>query len=97
MAHQGGGKHLPGPAAFPPLAVSGGRGSARTMSRPSWPWRRTRPERGGQAVRERRSARRLAAALAGLSGRQRSVFVLRHYEDRSLEEIAGILGLEWAP
>jgi RNA polymerase sigma-70 factor (ECF subfamily) len=39
-------------------------------------------------------ARRLAAALAGLSGRQRSVFVLRHFEDRSLEEIAEILGLE---
>jgi RNA polymerase sigma-70 factor (ECF subfamily) len=39
-------------------------------------------------------AKRLAAALAGLSGRQRSVFVLRHYEDRSLEEIAEILGLE---
>ena len=39
-------------------------------------------------------AKRLAAALSGLSGRQRSVFVLRHYEDRSLEEIAEILGLE---
>jgi RNA polymerase sigma-70 factor (ECF subfamily) len=37
---------------------------------------------------------RLATALDGLSGRQRSVFVLKHYEDRSLEEIAGILGLD---
>jgi RNA polymerase sigma-70 factor (ECF subfamily) len=39
-------------------------------------------------------AQRLAAALAGLSGRQRSVFVLKHYEDRSLAEIADILGLD---
>jgi len=38
-------------------------------------------------------AGRLARALQGLSGRQRSVFVLRHYEDRALEEIAEILGL----
>jgi RNA polymerase sigma-70 factor (ECF subfamily) len=37
---------------------------------------------------------RLAAALGGLSERQRSVFILKHYEDRSLDEIAGILGLD---
>lgn len=37
---------------------------------------------------------RLTKALRGLSERQRSVFVLRHYEDRTLEEIAGVLGLE---
>jgi RNA polymerase sigma-70 factor (ECF subfamily) len=37
---------------------------------------------------------RLAAALEGLSGRQRSVFVLKHYQDHSLEEIAEILGLD---
>lgn len=39
-------------------------------------------------------ARRLAAALTKLSERQRSVFVLRHYENRSLEEIAALLGLD---
>ncbi len=38
--------------------------------------------------------RRLAAGLACLSDRQRAVFTLRHYEDRSLDEIARILGLD---
>ena len=38
--------------------------------------------------------RRLEAGLACLSMRQRAVFTLRHYEDRSLEEIAAILGLD---
>jgi RNA polymerase sigma-70 factor (ECF subfamily) len=38
-------------------------------------------------------SKRLAAAIERLSGRQRSVFVLKHYEDQSLEEIASILGL----
>jgi RNA polymerase sigma-70 factor, ECF subfamily len=38
--------------------------------------------------------KRLAAALVGLSARQRSIFILKHYEDRSLEEIADILGLD---
>src|SRR5690349_3322014 len=33
---------------------------------------------------------RIAAGLARLSDRQRSVFVLRHYEERSLDEIAEI-------
>lgn len=37
---------------------------------------------------------RLSEALGKLSLRQRSVFVLKHYEDRSLEEIAAILKLE---
>lgn len=37
---------------------------------------------------------RMASALMKLSLRQRAVFTLRHYEDRSLEEIAGILGLD---
>jgi RNA polymerase sigma-70 factor (ECF subfamily) len=39
-------------------------------------------------------AGRLAAALEKLSLRQRAVFTLRHYEDRSLEEIAAILKLD---
>lgn len=38
--------------------------------------------------------RRLAASLSCLSGRQRAVFTLRHYEDRSLDEISRILGLD---
>jgi RNA polymerase sigma-70 factor, ECF subfamily len=38
--------------------------------------------------------RRLDAALERLSPRQRAVFILRHYEALSLEEIAGILHLD---
>ena len=37
---------------------------------------------------------RMAVALGQLSDRQRAVFTLRHYEDRSLEEIAGLLDLD---
>jgi RNA polymerase sigma-70 factor (ECF subfamily) len=47
-----------------------------------------------QAVHAREISRRLAAALQGLSERQRAVFVLRHYEDMSLEAIAGSLGID---
>lgn len=36
---------------------------------------------------------RIAAALGGLPEKQRAVIVLRHYEEKSLEEIAEILGL----
>jgi RNA polymerase sigma-70 factor (ECF subfamily) len=39
-------------------------------------------------------SRRLAVALDGLSPRQRSIFILKHSEDRSLEEIADILKLD---
>jgi RNA polymerase sigma-70 factor (ECF subfamily) len=39
-------------------------------------------------------ARRLGEALERLSPRQRAVFTLRHFEDRSLDEIGGILGLD---
>jgi len=37
---------------------------------------------------------RLSSALDKLSLRQRAVFALRHYEDRSLADIAGILDLD---
>jgi RNA polymerase sigma factor (sigma-70 family) len=36
---------------------------------------------------------RIASALRVLPDRQRAVFVLRHYEEMSLEEIAGTLGM----
>jgi RNA polymerase sigma-70 factor (ECF subfamily) len=39
-------------------------------------------------------AARLAEALSRLSERQRSVFVLRHYEDLSLDEVARVLALD---
>jgi RNA polymerase sigma-70 factor (ECF subfamily) len=42
----------------------------------------------------RQIAERLSKVLDKLSLRQRSVFTLRHYEDRSLEEIAEILQLD---
>jgi RNA polymerase sigma-70 factor, ECF subfamily len=38
--------------------------------------------------------RRMEAALQRLSPRQRAIFILRHDEDRSLDDIAGITGLE---
>jgi RNA polymerase sigma-70 factor (ECF subfamily) len=37
--------------------------------------------------------RRIGSALRGLPERQRAVFVLRHYEEMSLEEIAESLGM----
>jgi RNA polymerase sigma-70 factor, ECF subfamily len=37
---------------------------------------------------------RLETALDRLSGRQRAVFTLRHYDDLSLEEIGQLLGLD---
>ncbi len=37
---------------------------------------------------------RIATAMVRLSDRQRAVFTLRHYEDRSLDEIAGLLDLD---
>lgn len=37
---------------------------------------------------------RLRAAIHRLSDRQRAVFTLRHYEDRTLDEIGEILGLD---
>jgi RNA polymerase sigma-70 factor (ECF subfamily) len=39
-------------------------------------------------------AQRLEGALQKLSLRQRAAFTLRHYEDRSMAEIAGILDLD---
>ena len=42
----------------------------------------------------REIAVQLTEALGKLSSRQRSVFVLKHYEDRSLDEIAAILKVE---
>jgi RNA polymerase sigma-70 factor (ECF subfamily) len=45
-------------------------------------------------VRAREIGARITAGLARLSDRQRSVFVLRHYEERPLEEIGEILGLD---
>jgi RNA polymerase sigma-70 factor, ECF subfamily len=42
----------------------------------------------------RQIGERLAVAMQTLSARQRAVFGLRHYEEKSLEEIANILGLD---
>jgi RNA polymerase sigma-70 factor (ECF subfamily) len=48
------------------------------------------PER---RVASRETGARIQAALGALPERQRAVFVLRHYEEMSLEEIASSLGL----
>ncbi len=45
-------------------------------------------------VLAREIVERLERALDKLSSRQRAAFTLRHYEDRSLAEIAGILDLD---
>jgi len=42
----------------------------------------------------RQIGKRLQEAMGRLSGRQRTVFGLRHFEDMSLDEIAGTLGLD---
>jgi RNA polymerase sigma factor (sigma-70 family) len=41
----------------------------------------------------REVSERIATALKGLPARQRAVFVLRHYNEMPLEEIAGTLGM----
>jgi RNA polymerase sigma-70 factor (ECF subfamily) len=55
---------------------------------------RDRGPSSADRVFAREIAARLSAAMGGLSPRQRSVFILKHYEDRSLEEIADILRLD---
>jgi RNA polymerase sigma-70 factor, ECF subfamily len=55
------------------------------------------PERGPDAedrIFAAQIQQRLAAAMGRLSARQRAVFTLRHFEDRSLDEIAEILSLD---
>ncbi len=42
----------------------------------------------------RQIAARLGKALDGLSARQKTVFTLRHYEEKSLEEIGALLELD---
>jgi len=51
----------------------------------------TSPERDLMA---RDIRRRLAAALESLSPRQRAVFVMKHYEERSIAEIGAATGLD---
>ncbi|HET7291384.1 MAG TPA: RNA polymerase sigma factor [Vicinamibacteria bacterium] len=46
-----------------------------------------------QQAHGRELGARIARALKALPERQRAVFVLRHYEERSLEEIASALGI----
>jgi RNA polymerase sigma-70 factor, ECF subfamily len=47
-----------------------------------------------QRVQGREIGERIARAVRELPDTQRSVFVLRHYEDMSLEEIAQALGIQ---
>lgn len=46
-----------------------------------------------RALRRREDAERVGRALATLSERQRAVFVLRHQEEMTLDEIGRVLGL----
>ena len=47
-----------------------------------------------QALLAREIARRIDRSLTKLSARQQAIFLLRHEEDRSLDEIGDILGLD---
>ncbi len=47
-----------------------------------------------EALLRRGRRGRIDVAVNQLNGRQRTVFVLRHYEDRALEEIGEIVSLE---
>ena len=69
-------------ATFSPLADTD-HDEAQTADEPS-------PERRATSLQ---MGARIQAALGALPERQRAVFVLRHYEDMSLEEIATSLGL----
>jgi RNA polymerase sigma-70 factor, ECF subfamily len=51
----------------------------------------TSPERD---LLSREIRQRIAAALVALSPRQRAVFVMKHYEERSIAEIAAATGLD---
>lgn len=55
-------------------------------------WRTAAPSPEHEAS-GREVGHRIAAALATLPDRQRAIFVLRHYDERSLPEIADTLGM----
>lgn len=55
-------------------------------------WRAGDPSPESEAS-GREVGRRIAAALQSLPERQRAIFVLRHYDERSLPEIADTLGM----
>ncbi len=55
---------------------------------------RTRAPSPEDLVLARQIRKRLHEAVHQLSPRQRAVFLLKHYDDRRLEEIADILGLD---
>jgi len=86
-------QHLPGPVAIPPLAILAERPNpieetAILQLEPSGA-----PDASDQLFAKQISVR-LDGALKKLSLKQRAAFTLRHYEDRSLAEIAGILDLD---
>ncbi len=47
-----------------------------------------------RTLTSRRIDERVRAAMAGLSGQERSAFVMRHYDGLSIEEIGGMLNLK---
>ena len=76
--------------AFADLAREGSSGED-ALPRGLDPTDGTSPERD---LLSREIRTRIAEALLGLSPRQRAVFVMKHYEERSIAEIGGITGLD---
>jgi RNA polymerase sigma-70 factor (ECF subfamily) len=73
------------------FADLGGSGDDGQLPAAFDPTDRTSPERD---LLSREIRKRIALALESLSPRQRAVFVMKHYEERSIAEIGEVTGLD---